>query len=247
MIATVPLGADGAASCSAGSQRQSRRLHALCADASNRRQAPRRQYVARRPDRSKTAPVLNEHSSEASQASIAAALPTSRNRAIGIFDSMKSMWAGVIRSKMAVYAAAGDTALTSTPFVASSLPSDLVSAITHQLNQQHRENDAQEHQPPRRAPPLRQTLKPALRPAPRGMPQEQGRRQHQHQHDVGHRRQYEDQEVCAGEQVALVQHLQVGYHSQRRQMETQLLVPSRDGFLRRLCGGRSDSLGDRSS
>jgi hypothetical protein len=32
--------------------------------------------------------VLNEHSSEASQAIIAAASPTSRKRAIGIFASM---------------------------------------------------------------------------------------------------------------------------------------------------------------
>ena len=36
----------------------------------------------------------------------------------------------VIVSKMAVLAAAGETALTSTPLVASSLASDLVSAIS---------------------------------------------------------------------------------------------------------------------
>src|SRR6266571_3058932 len=52
------------------------------------------QYVARPPDRSNTAPVLNEHSSEQSHAIIAAASPTSRKRAIGILLSMKPMCSG---------------------------------------------------------------------------------------------------------------------------------------------------------
>jgi len=39
------------------------------------------------------------------------------------------MWAWVICSNIAVRATAGVMALTSTPLVASSLPSDLVSAI----------------------------------------------------------------------------------------------------------------------
>ena len=42
---------------------------------------------------------------------------------------MKSMCASVMVAKSAVFAAAGETALTSTPVVASSLPSDLVSEI----------------------------------------------------------------------------------------------------------------------
>ena len=72
---------------------------------------------------------MNEHSSEASQATIAAASLTSRKRPIGIFESMKSMCAWVMVANIAVFAAAGDTALTSTPLPASSLPSDLVRAI----------------------------------------------------------------------------------------------------------------------
>ena len=47
-----------------------------------------RQYVARPPDRSKTAPVVNEFSSEASQQIIAEASSSSRKRPRGIFDSM---------------------------------------------------------------------------------------------------------------------------------------------------------------
>ena len=69
----------------------------------------RPQYVARPPDKSNTAPVLNEHSCDASQAIIAAASPTSRKRAIGILLSMKSMCCCVIVSKIAVFAAAGET------------------------------------------------------------------------------------------------------------------------------------------
>ena len=94
-----------------------------------RRRPPTHQYVARPPDRSNTEAVLNEHSSDASQATIAAASPTSRKRPIGIFDSMKSMCCCVMVANIAVFAAAGETALTRTPLPASSLPSDLVSAI----------------------------------------------------------------------------------------------------------------------
>ena len=46
------------------------------------------QYVARPPDRSKTAPVLNEHSSDASHAASAAASSVRPNRPMGIFESM---------------------------------------------------------------------------------------------------------------------------------------------------------------
>ena len=51
----------------------------------------RHQYTARPPDTSNTAPVENEHSSDASQATIDATSSTRPKRAIGIFDSMKSM------------------------------------------------------------------------------------------------------------------------------------------------------------
>src|SRR5262249_29838772 len=90
----------------------------------------RPQYVARPPERSNTEAVENAQSSVQSQAIIDAASSTSRKRPIGIFDSMKSMCAWVIVSKMGVLAAAGVTALTSTPDFASSLPSDLVSPMS---------------------------------------------------------------------------------------------------------------------
>ena len=50
-----------------------------------------RQYVARPPEMSNTAPVVNELSAEASQATIAAISSTLTKRLRGIFDSMKSM------------------------------------------------------------------------------------------------------------------------------------------------------------
>src|ERR1700733_776914 len=87
------------------------------------------QYVARPPEMSNTAPVENEQSSEASQAASAASSSTRTKRFFGIFDSMKSIWACVIWSKIAVLAAAGVTALTMMLYAASSLPSDFVSAI----------------------------------------------------------------------------------------------------------------------
>jgi hypothetical protein len=78
---------------------------------------------------SNTAPVEKAQSSEASQATMAASSWTSTKRPFGIFDSMKSMCVCVIWSKIAVFAAAGVTALTRMSWAASSLPSDLVSAI----------------------------------------------------------------------------------------------------------------------
>ena len=64
------------------------------------------QYVARPPETSKTAPVVKEHSSLASQQMSAAISSTVPKRPIGIFDSMKSMCSSVIWSKMAVRTAA---------------------------------------------------------------------------------------------------------------------------------------------
>ena len=61
---------------------------------------------------SNTAPVVNELSADASQATIAASSSTLTKRLRGIFDSMKSMCCCVIWSKIAVLAAAGVTALT---------------------------------------------------------------------------------------------------------------------------------------
>ena len=93
-------------------------------------EASARQYVARPPDRSNTAPVENEHSSLASQQTSAAISSTVPKRPIGIFDSMKSMCCCDIWSKIAVRTAAGVTQLTRMPVFASSLPSDFVSPIT---------------------------------------------------------------------------------------------------------------------
>jgi len=89
-----------------------------------------RQYVARPPEASNTAPVENEHSSLASQQISAAISCTAPKRPIGIFDSMKSMCCCDIWSKMAVRTAAGVTQFTRIPVFASSLPSDFVSPIT---------------------------------------------------------------------------------------------------------------------
>src|SRR5262249_25237583 len=88
------------------------------------------QYVARPPEMSNTAPVVNEQSAEAQKAASAAISSTSTNRPRGIFDSMKSMCSWVIWSKIAVLAAAGVMAFTAMSLSASSLPSDLVSAIS---------------------------------------------------------------------------------------------------------------------
>src|SRR6266850_6121340 len=86
---------------------------------------------------SNTAPVENEQSSDASQQTNDAISSTFTKRPIGILDSMNWMNCSVICSKIAVFAAAGVTQLTSTPDCASSLPSDLVSAITPALDAEY--------------------------------------------------------------------------------------------------------------
>jgi len=73
---------------------------------------PADQYVARPPEASNTAPVENEHSSLASQQISAAISSIPPKRPMGILESMKSMCAGVIWSKMAVRTAAGVMQLT---------------------------------------------------------------------------------------------------------------------------------------
>ena len=87
-------------------------------------------YVDRPPLRSHTAPVEKEFSSDESQATSDASSETSRNRPRGIFDSMNATWASVIWSRMRVRAAVGVTQFTAMFSPASSLPSDLVNAIT---------------------------------------------------------------------------------------------------------------------
>ncbi len=52
------------------------------------------QYVARPPEMSNTPAVLNEQSSEQSQATKAAISSTRTNRPIGIFERMNSMKSG---------------------------------------------------------------------------------------------------------------------------------------------------------
>ena len=67
------------------------RLERLRASAASGRPAIRAlfyQYTARPPEMSKTPPVVNEHSSDDSQAIIAAISSGSTNRPIGIFDNM---------------------------------------------------------------------------------------------------------------------------------------------------------------
>ena len=64
---------------------------------------------------------------------MAAASSTVPNRAMGILESMKSIWLCDIWSNMGVWMAAGVMQLTRTPVSASSLPNDLVSAITAAL------------------------------------------------------------------------------------------------------------------
>ena len=82
---------------------------------------------------SNTAPVVKEFSAEAHQAASAAISSIFTNRARGILESMKSMCSLVIWSKIAVLAAAGVMQFTAMSWPASSLPSDLVSAITPAL------------------------------------------------------------------------------------------------------------------
>src|SRR6266850_4810748 len=82
---------------------------------------------------SNTAPVENEHSSDASQQTSAAISSTLTNLPIGILESMYLANSGVTCSRIAVCAAAGVTQLTSTPDCASSLPRALVNAISPPL------------------------------------------------------------------------------------------------------------------
>jgi hypothetical protein len=82
------------------------------------------QYVARPPEISNTAPVVNEQSCEAQNAASAAISSTVTKRPRGIFDSMKSMCCCVIWSKIAVLAAAGVMALTEMSLPAVSFASD---------------------------------------------------------------------------------------------------------------------------
>src|SRR5262249_20677249 len=91
---------------------------------------PGGQYVARPPERSKTAPVLKEHSREHSQATRAAASSFCPKRPIGIRESIYWMCPGAICRKMSVSMTAGVTQLHTTPVLASSLPKDLVKPIT---------------------------------------------------------------------------------------------------------------------
>src|ERR1700712_3751367 len=89
-----------------------------------------RQYVARPPEISNTAPVENAQSDDDSHATMAASSSTGTKRPFGIFDSMKAICVCVIWSKIAVLAAAGVTAFTAMSYAANSLPSDFVSAMT---------------------------------------------------------------------------------------------------------------------
>ncbi|MDP9912707.1 hypothetical protein J2W27_004833 [Variovorax boronicumulans] len=78
--------------------------------------------------------MLNEHSSEASHAAIAATSSTSTKRPIGTRESRAvrscSRCSAGTPAKTAVSAADGVMQFTSTPDDASSLPSDLVSAMS---------------------------------------------------------------------------------------------------------------------
>src|SRR5689334_7329337 len=79
---------------------------------------------------SNTAPVVNEQSLEAQNAARLAISSTVTKRPRGIFDSMKSMCSCVIWSKIAVFAAADVMQFTDMSCEASSLPRDLVKAIS---------------------------------------------------------------------------------------------------------------------
>src|SRR5688500_11848632 len=79
---------------------------------------------------SNAAPVENEFSSDESQVASAASSSICRKRPRGIFDSIQSRCDCDICSKIRVFAAAGVMQLTAMLSVASSLPSDLVRAMT---------------------------------------------------------------------------------------------------------------------
>src|SRR5689334_12663569 len=79
---------------------------------------------------SNVAPVENEHSADASQAIIAATSSGFPARPMGMRDSAVSMRCGVMVDMSSVSIIAGVMQLTRMPVPASSLPSDLVNAIT---------------------------------------------------------------------------------------------------------------------
>src|SRR5439155_11164729 len=91
------------------------------------------QYVARPPERSYTAPVENEHSSEDSHATSAATSSGLPTRPIGIFATSMSTVERSICWSSSVPITAGATALTRIPWVATSLASALVSPMTPAL------------------------------------------------------------------------------------------------------------------
>ena len=80
-----------------------------------------------------TAPVEKLHLSEASQATSSATSSGRPSRRIGMRLVMYSSTSGVLVAFMGVSMTAGAIALTRTPLVASSLPSDFVSPITAAL------------------------------------------------------------------------------------------------------------------
>src|SRR5262245_18894894 len=91
------------------------------------------QYVARPPERSYTAPVLKEHSSEASQATSAATSSGRPTRPMGIFETRRSTVLRSICWSNSVPITAGATALTRMPRVATSFATALVRPITPAL------------------------------------------------------------------------------------------------------------------
>jgi len=95
------------------------------------------QYVARPPLASYTAPVekltADDDSQEISSA-ISSAFPI---RAIGVKDCERARMAGSVPAFIGLSTAAGAIALTSTPVVATSLPSDFVSATTAALDAEY--------------------------------------------------------------------------------------------------------------
>ena len=79
---------------------------------------------------SKTAPVLNEHSSEDNHVTNEAISSGSPVLPIGILSTMYSTCFGVRFSTIRVLITAGVIQLTVIPVVANSLPTDFVSPIT---------------------------------------------------------------------------------------------------------------------
>src|SRR3954454_993405 len=80
-----------------------------------------------------TAPVEKLHSSEVNHAMSAATSSARPTRPMGISDVMCASTSGDVVAFMGVSITAGAIALTSTPVLASSLPRDLVNAMTAAL------------------------------------------------------------------------------------------------------------------